>query len=237
METPKPIQETIARSPAGARVFNHNLRLSGVELPGWKIFRSAITETGRHPSAHAYFWHRPDAGNREVIRVDIAESENWRVSLAHLASDLAQRMNPESIHVADGQAALGDLQFVYREQVTDIVAATLFSSGNLRVALSSVGETTVDVSGAAKLLDTLIGEPAAKGAKRSASGKASSHTVEAKPGSPIVLVEDLFAGDFRAAWLKVVVPDGELHRDRNRLVYTPTEGGRKLIHTYLKPHG
>lgn len=237
METPKSIQETIARSPAGARVFNHNLRLSGDELPGWEIFRSAITETGRHPSAHAYFWRRRGGGDRQVIRVDIAESENWRVSLTQLASDLAQRMNPEPILAAEGTAMLGDLQFSYREQVTDIVAATLFNSGNLRVALSSVGETTVDVSPAATLLDSLIGDPAASGAKRTASGKASSRVTEAKPGSPIVLVEDLFAGEFSAAWLKVVVPDGELQRDRNRLVYTPTEGGRKQIHTYLKLHG
>lgn len=237
METPKSIQETIARRPAGARVFNHNLRLSGVELPGWEIFRSAITETGKNPGSHAYFWKRRGNGERQVIRVDIAESANWRVSIAQLASDLAQRMNPEPIQATDGQAVLGDIQFAYREQGTDIVAAILFNSGNLRVALSSIGETTVDVSEAAKLLDSLIDKPAEKAAKRSASGKASSQTTEVKPGSSIVLVENLFAGDFSAAWLKVVVPDGELDRVGSRLVYTPSEGGKKLIHTYLKAQG
>jgi hypothetical protein len=46
-------------------------------------------------------------------------------------------------------------------------------------------------------------------------------------------VEDL--GSLGDAWLKVIVPDGEVHRRGDALVYLASEPGRKAVQVFSIP--
>jgi hypothetical protein len=231
MPTPYDASGWADETTLGRRIFNHNVRLTGREAPGWTLVKVAPMHRDERLAETAYLLQEksPDGARRQV-RVGIHELPDWRAAHQQLLAILAHAMRPDLPRAAGRLAALGDVAFVAAEPRTDIPAAISFTRGNVAVTLSSVGGTTADVSPIAAAIDQALKDPPAKSpALRRRARPTPPETVEAAGA----LIDRLSShGD---AWVKALVPDGELHRRGEALVYTPAEPGRKAVQVFVVP--
>jgi len=145
----------------------------------------------------------------------------------HLTEILDHNMRPD---LPGSIVGLGDISFVTRAPQSDIPAAIQFTRGNIAVAVNSVGSVTIDVSSVATTIDRLLGDPTAKlPSVRRLTTAQPPKTVVAKGREGSTLVKDL--KNVGNAWLKVIVPDGELRRKENTIVYVSRQG-KKAVHIY-----
>jgi len=132
-------------------------------------------------------------------------------------------------------AQVGDVNFVGREPQTELAAAISFVRGNVCVIVSSIGEKTADVSKIAITLDRALGAHPSK--REVANGRVRVQTPKVaivKANEAYILIKNLQAVAPRGGWLKVIVPDGELSRKENELIYVSEHSGKKLIGTYVR---
>jgi hypothetical protein len=168
-----------------------------------------------------------------MVRVGITERHHWRLAQESLHQHLMHCMRPDIPRGTKKLAQLGDVIFVSRESHTDVAAAISFTRGNVCVSVSSVGEKNVDVSGIAARLDGALSEPPAKrevekGQVRALTPKMAS----VKANEAYVLIKNLQKAAPRGGWLKIIVPDGELSRKGDALIYVSAQGGRKQVGTF-----
>lgn len=233
MNTQYDVKEWAARTTRGRQVYNHNYRMQGTELKGWKLLKVVTMQEGRDITEKAYMWQSKNDPEHEMLRVDITERHSWKQAQESLHGHLMECMRPDIPAGTKHLAQLGDVVFAGRTADTDLPAAVSFTRGNVFVSVSSAGEKHVDVSATAALIDSALSESPApkeveKGKVRALTPKAL--TVEARKSS--VLIDNLQKTALREKWVKIIVPDGELGRKGDTLTYTPAAGGRKEVGVY-----
>jgi hypothetical protein len=220
MQTLYDIEGWAAGTTGGRQLFNYNYRMHGRELAGWKLVKVVTLQEDRDATHKAYFWEGQAGAQREMIRVDITERHSWRLAQDSLRQQLLQSMRMDIPRGTRDVAQLGDVVFEGREPQTDVAAAISFTRGNVLVSVRSAGETTVDVSAVAARLDRALSELPA--ARTVASGRARALATASVAVAP-------HQAGARGEWLKVIVPDGEISRKGDALLYEPAEGGQKRV--------
>ena len=212
----------------GRRVFNHNFRIKGSDVADWPLLKAVPMHKDERLAETTFVVRSKDSPERHLISVNVTELADWRAAQKHLLEILDHCMRPDIPRGTGGAATVGDVSFVARAPESDIPAAIQFTRGNIAVAVSSVGSVNIDVSAVAAAVDRLLSEPTGKlpSIKKLAKALAPKTVViRSKEGSR--LVRSLKAtGD---AWLKVIVPDGELRREDNALVYVSRKHGKKSV--------
>jgi hypothetical protein len=233
MNTHYNIEQWATATTSGRHVFNYNFRMTGNEIRGWELIKIVNMEDESGFPETAYLWQKKGSEGRELIRVGIVETDYWRNAQYQLLDRLHHSMRPSIPQGSGKLARLGDVSFTGKEQDLDAVVAAFFSRGNLSIAVSSVGEKPVDVSGVAKALDKMLGEPpASEDVKRGLVEAQTPSTVEVAANESIRLIERLPEKVVQSGWLKVIMPDGELKRDGDTLIYVSAEGGAKSVLRY-----
>lgn len=222
------------RTDFGRRIVNFGYRMVDDDLPGWRLVKDTPIETSRPGREVAYIWQQGDERDRLLVRVTIAELDDWRTAHKRLADELGASMRSD-IPLGTGPLNdLGDVSYVARESVTDIPASIWFTRGNTLVTVASVGRQTVRVDDIAILLDRALVEPPR--AEVRTTRHVSDEPIEVKVEHPFerrVVVPDLKTRTRRNAWVKVTAPDGELLRKDDSLVYVPPEKGLGVTGTVV----
>lgn len=231
MDTAYDVNEWAAGTTRGRHVFNHNFRMVGNELKGWELVK-AVALQERELEEMVYLWQSKADPQREMVRVTVAERDDWQQAQMRLREALGQSMRPDLPRGA-GKLALGDVLFVGRDPVSDVPAAISFTRGNIFVSVASVGERNVDVSEIAARLDRLLSEPPSKADldKRRARERLKAATIGA--GEDHIVFEKLSTATPRGEWLKIIAPDGELRMQGDVLSYSSPDGGKKQIATFV----
>jgi hypothetical protein len=216
-------------APRGRRIFNHNVRMLGDEVPGWSLVETQ-TLRPRLPET-VYLWEGDDAPEGALIRVDVAEAADWRLALDLLAELLGRCMRPNMPRATGRLAALGDIAYVARERRTDIPASIMFSRGNIVVVVSSAGSATVDVSSVAGTVDRLLAGRPQQDASSPRHQVVRAMPVTAEAGEEIVLHPDLSQGE--DIWLKAIALEGELRREGPGLLYRAAEAGTRTVELFM----
>jgi hypothetical protein len=216
----------------GRRVFNHRFRMLGREFSGWQLLKRVPMHEDRSMSEVTYLWQNEAAPRQQLIRVNVREVGSWRDAQKQLLGVLHENMRSDLPRGTGRLAELGDVQFVARALPSDIPAAVRFTRGNIAVSVDSAGPTILDVSEIALGIDRLLREAPTKvpALRRLAQVKTPKIAlIKGKEG--VALVKDLAkSGD---QWLKVLVPDGELRRKGQSVVYTAPPPARKAVQVFV----
>jgi hypothetical protein len=226
-------KEWAAGTTRGRQVFNFNYRMLGTESKGWNLLKVVSLREDRDVTERAYIWQSKNDPENELIRVDVAERHNWQQAQESLHEHLMQCMRPDIPRGTKKLAKLGDVVFTAREPQTDISAAISFSRGNVFVSVSSIGEKNMDVSDMASRLDRALNYRPPK--KEIEKGKIRAFTPKAtilKANEDFVLIKSLKKTASRGEWLKIIVPDGQLSRKDDSLIYASPKGGEKQVATF-----
>lgn len=230
-------EEWAATTTRGRQVFNFRCRLTGDEVKGWKLLKTVTMRQRRDIVEKVYLWVSKADPKEEIVRVSITERDNWRLAQESLYERLTQCMRPDIPKGTKELAQIGDVNFVSREPRTDSAGAIIFTRGNLCVSVSTAGEKNVDVSEIAASLDWRLNEPPTKAEAGKSWVRArvpKSVTIRAR--KPAILIDNLPKAAPRDAWLQVIVPDGELRRKRDALIYVSPEPGKKRVSAFAVRH-
>ncbi len=231
MESHYDIKAWAEETKLGQRIFNYNFRIQGHELKGWQLLKAVPMHKDARLAEVTYLVQSEEAADRQMVRMNIAELADWRAAQKHLLAILDHSMRPDLPRGTGKLGALGDISLVARAPQSDIPAAVQFARGNIAVAVNSVGTVTIDVSEIAATVDHLLTEPPAKlPSIRKLSKPRPPKAVLLKGKEGATLVKDL--KKVRDAWLKVIVPDGELRRKGDALVYISRQPGKKVVRIY-----
>jgi hypothetical protein len=233
MSTSYDVEQWAAETVRGRHIYNYQFRLDGGELRGWKLVKTVVLAAGEGVEEKAYLWQSKEVPERELVRIDIAESPDWRSAQKRLLEILSQSMRPDIPRGTGQLMALGDVNFVAREPQSDVPAAIAFTLGNVCVAVRSVERRTVDVSEIATRVERALREPPAKKEIEKKRWREKVVKAAMKAGKPHKLFKNLGQEIQRDTWLKVIAPAGELRRDRKALVFVPGEGGEIEVLYYL----
>lgn len=222
-----------AETTLGRHVFNVNFRLTGSELRGWELVNIVTMEHEPGVTEHVYILSKTGARRETLIRVGIAELDSWRAAQERLHTVLLHYcMRPDIPRAAGILEHTGDVSFAAYE--AQAAASIFFVRGNVLVTVTSAGEATVDVSTLARKLDAALCEPPKKAELESGlAERKSPRSFKLTKARPIDVVESLPQATAADTQVKVIVPDGELHRENDRLVYVSESGGTKRVHQYV----
>lgn len=223
-----------ATTELGRRVFNYNYRMTGSEIRGWELVNTADMEHEPGLIERIYIWERKGSDGNALIRVGITETNEWRRAQAQLQTQLVHSMRPDIPRGKGRLAKIGDVSFVGQPPDADTVATLVFTRGNVTVSVASVGKELVDVTSVARSIDRNFSEPPVKKeleAKRALDRSPGPVTV--KKLERVQLIERLPEPVTRSGWLKVIVPDGEIAREGDELVYMPPKAGSKRVLQYV----
>jgi len=230
------VEEWAAGTTRGRRVFNYSYRMLGTELKGWELLKVVTVQETPEVTEKVYLWQSKSTPGRELVRVGITERHHWRLAQESLHQHLTHCMRPDIPRGTKKLAEMGDVNYVGREPRTDVPAAISFTRGNVCVTVSSVGDKSVDVSEIAASVDRALSERPAKGEEKKGRVRARAPKVVALEANKArVLIENLQKATPRAGWLKIIVPEGELIREGNALMYVSPEGGKKSVDTFAFP--
>ena len=235
MNTKYDKDEWAAATTQGRQVFNFGYRLTGREFKGWKLLKNVRMQERRDLTENVYIWESSSDPKHEMIRVSITECHNWKLAQESLHQTLMECMRPDIPKGTKKLAQVGDVNYVAREAHTDIAAAIRFTRGNVSVDVSSTGDKNVDVSEMAVVLDHALSEaPAKKGAAKRQPRVRVPRSVDVAARKSVVLVENLPEAVPRGVWLKIFVPDGELRRKGDALVYVSPTSGKKTVRAFAR---
>lgn len=232
MDTPYDLQAWADATTRGRRLYNYNYRMTGDELRGWELINVVPMENtpGHHETV--YLWEKKDSDGQELLRIGIAEADDWRAAQYQLHEQLCHSMRPDISRGTGKLSAVGDVNYAGKEPGGPHVASLVFSLGNVTITISSVGDKTVDVSAIAQLLDHTLGEPPAK--EELKVGKAEHLPLAAlkvKKSQVTTLIERLPERE-ATGWHKLIAPDGELKCEDDAIVYVSPSAGEKKIERY-----
>lgn len=223
-------EEWAADTTRGRQVFNFRCTLTGSELKGWELLKVVIMTQKPDSVEKVYLWAHDVDPKQEMVRVSITERPSWRFAQESLYERLNECMRPNIPKGTKALAQIGDVNYVSREPQTDSAGAITFTRGNVCVSVSTAGEKNVDVSQIAASLDRRLNEPLTKAeaGKRWVPARVpKSVNVTAK--KPVTLIDNLPEAAPRDGWLQVIVPDGELRRTRDSLIYVSPATGKKSV--------
>ena len=238
MNTSYSLEDWATGTQRGRQVFNYGYSLSGKEFKGWKLLKVVAMRKGASETENAYVWESTSDPKHEIIRVNITERHEWRLAQESLHERLMECMRPDVPKGTKKLAKLGDVVFVGREPRTDIPSTISFTRGNVCISVSSAGEKSVDVSDFAARLDRALSEAPAKGEVEKGMVQAKTPRVApVKANEAVVLIKSLPAAAPKGGWLKVIVPDGELRRKGEALIYETPQGGKKSVSIFAFGQG
>ncbi len=232
MDTPYDLQAWADATTRGRRIYNYNYRMRGDELRGWELIKVVPMENTPGHHEIVYLWEKKGSEGQEQVRIGITEADDWRAAQYHLREQLRHSMRSDLPRGAGKLAAIGDINYAGQEPGGTRIASLVFSLGNVTIAISSVGDKSVDVSAIAQRLDHTLGEPPAK--EELKAGKAERLTTAAlkvKKGQMTTLIEHL-PERTTTGWHKFIAPDGELKREDDAIVYVSPSAGEKKIERY-----
>jgi hypothetical protein len=219
----------------GRQVYNYNYTLSGKEIKDWHLIKVVVLSENREQVARAYIFQSLVDPKKEILRADITETFSWRSAQVDLYNHLTESMRRGIPNGTKELAQLGDVNFVSRAPESDIPVAVSFTRGNLFLSINSVGEKNVNVSFVAILLDQLLSEMPTKNKIVKEKIRLLKPTqVVLKASIESVLIKSLKKAAPREAWLKIIVPDGELSRKGDALIYVSGKEGKKQVNIFLK---
>ncbi len=234
MNTEYDKDEWAAGTTRGRRVFNFGYRLTGSEFKGWQLLKTVLMRESRDLTEKVYIWESRSDPKQEMVRVSVTERHDWRLAQESLHQYLMECMRPGIPKGTKKLGQLGDVNYAVREPQTNIAGTITFTRGNVCVSVSSAGDKKVDVSEMAAVVERALGEPSARAeAGRRRVRARVPERVDAVAGKSVVLVEKLPKTVPRGGWLKIIVPDGELSRKGDALVYVSPEAGRKRVDAHL----
>lgn len=220
-----------AETKVGRRIFNYNFRIKSADVKEWPLLKTVPMHRDAELVETSYLVQGDGDPERYLIRINTAELSEWRAAQRHLLEMLNHCMRPDIPRGTGNAAALGDISFVARASQSDIPGGIQFTRGNIAVAVNSVGAVIIDVTPVAIAVDQLLREPADKLASvRRLARDRTPQNVVTRLGQASILLPDL--RDLGEAWLKAIVPDGEVRRRGNALVYTSRQKGKKAVQVY-----
>ena len=130
-------------------------------------------------------------------------------------------------------ASVGDVNLVARDLRSDFVAAIQFTRGNVAVVINSIGQVNIDVSEIAASVDRSISEsPTKQPSLRTLAKRQTPNTVVIKAKESATLVKSIKKVSEGNTWLKVIVPDGEVVRKGDALLYSSPKPGKKTVQIF-----
>ena len=235
MDTSYNLQAWADATTRGRHLYNYNYRMTGDELRGWELINVVPMENAPGHHETVYLWEKKSSDGQELVRIGIAEADDWRAAQYQLHEQLRHCMRPDILQGAGKLSAVGDVNYAGKEQDGTRVASLVFSLGNVTIAISSVGDKTVDVGAIAQHLDQTLGKPPA--GEELKAGKAERLPLAAfkvKKGQMTTLIERL-PERATTGWHKLIAPDGELKREDEAIVYVSPSAGEKKIERYHVP--
>jgi hypothetical protein len=218
----------------GRRVFNYNYRMTGSELRGWELVNTVDMASESGLTERVYLWEKKGSEGRQVIRIGITEADEWRRAQADLQNRLVFSMRRDIPGGKGGLAKLGDVRYAASSEDSETIASAYFVRGNLSISIASVGEEPADVSAVARSLDRAFTEPPKqKDLEEKRAEDRSPKPRKVKKGERALLKESLPEPVLRNGWLKVIVPDGEIAREGDDLVFRSPTAGTKRIQEFL----
>jgi hypothetical protein len=227
-----------AAAARGRGLLIYNLDLRGDYFSGFKLLKRFVMQR-TSTLAETIYLFQPigESGPDVLIRVSVAELNNAQNAKAHLGQELNQSMRPEIPPGTGELETVGDVNFVGRSGPADLTAGISFSRGNICVTVGNAGPKTVDVSELAKQIDdllrgeTVIDEAETEGLRARAvepsvlSGRAEGRTISVKGRERVTVVPALGELTSQKGWVRISVPDGELNREGNQVVYHSDAAG------------
>ena len=224
-------EEWAATTDKGRQIYNYNYHLSGKEFKGWKLIKKVVLTETNELTEKAYFFESAADPKHEIIRIDIVERNGWDQAQESLHQSLLEKMRTD-IPKGTGQE-IGDVNYVAREQKSDIPAAISFTRGNILLSITCVGDRTFDVTGIADQIDNELHKaPTAAKQKTDKIRTLQPKEVTVQAREPHSLIRGLKKLTPPKMWLKVIVPDGELTRKGEDLIYTSPTAGKKRVSVF-----
>lgn len=218
----------------GRRIFNYNYRMTGSEIRGWELVNSVAMDDQPDLTERVYLWEKKGSGGKQVIRIGITETGEWRRAHAELQNRLVYSMRPDMPHGKGKLASIGDVSFAVAPDDASGVATAYFARGNLSVTVASVGEEPTDVASVSKSLDRAFSEPPKRrDLEEERAIDRSPKPLKVEKHGRTRLMERLPAPVLRNGWLKVIVPDGEIVREGDELIYLSHKEGTKRIEEFV----
>lgn len=234
MEATYDVAQWATETLYGRQVFNHSFRLVGREFRGWRLLNVVPRGGGQDAVTNAYIWQSASDPEHQRIRFDITECSSWQQAQESLRQYLMNCMRPNIPRGTKDLAQVGDILFVNREPYSDIAAGIWFSRGNVCSFIRSSGAKTVDVSDIAIRLDRSLSEPPLpKDVERGTVQALEPRTIAAKANEPYTLIENVQDVTPHGEWLKIIVPDGQLSRRGEAILYIPAQSGEKRVSLFV----
>jgi hypothetical protein len=231
------IEEWAAGTTVGRRIFNYNFRMTDTALKGWDLVNSVEAESEPGLTEKIYIWEKAGSKGKTVVRVGISEHNDWHLAQAQLQRHLMQSMRPNIPRGSGKLAKTGDVIYAGQPKDSKVVAATFFTRGNVAITVSSVGETTIDISNIARMLDQALSEPPLKQEiKKGLAEELVPRPFKAKKGETVRIIDRLPEPVSRSGWLKIIAPDGELRREDDSVIYVSPQAGEKKVGQYRVIH-
>lgn len=223
-------EEWVAVTDKGRQVYNYNYNLSGNQFKGWKLIKTIVLTENKELTERTYLFENSADPKHEIARIDVVERNGWDQAQESLHQSLLEKMRTDIPKGTGELEEIGDVNYVAREQKSDIPAAISFTRGNIFLSINCVGDRNFDVTGIADQIDNeLYKAPSAAKQKTDKIRTLKPTEAPVHAGEPYLLIRNLKKLAPRKMWLKIIVPDGELKRKGEDLIYiSPTEGKKRI---------
>lgn len=226
-------EEWAAVTDKGRQIYNYNYHLSGKEFKGWKLIKKVVLTENYELTEKAYMFESAADPKHDIVRIDIVERNGWDQAQESLHQSLLEKMRTDIPKGTGELQEIGDINYVSREQKSDIPAAISFTRGNILLSITCVGDRNFDVTGIADQIDNELHKaPTAAKQKIDKIRTLQPKEVTVKGREPHPLIKGLKKLTPPKMWLKVIVPDGELTRKGEDLIYTSPTAGKKRVSVF-----
>ena len=223
-------EEWAAATVLGRQVFNYNYHFSGNEFKGWKLIKVVLLMQSGESTQKTYMFENISNPKHEILRIDVTERYSWDLAQQSLQQNMEAKMRSDIPKGTGDLERIGDVNYVAREQFSDIPAAISFTRGNILLSLNCVGDRNFDVTAIAAQIDDELHKPATKSQLEKEKIKRIKPTSAVTyANEPYVLSKNLKKQFKSISWVKIIVSDGELKRRGDELIYTSSKEGKKTI--------
>lgn len=195
-------------------------RLTGAELPGWRLHRARTVRVAGAAPAVLSIW-RPAGAGQGLLSVDVYESSTAESARAQLLRLLGEFQGPN----LERLPSVGEVAF---RAGTGAIA---FVRGNYTVQVRSVEREPVDVAAVAERLDQhLLATPERSGSDTGPLRGASAPAGMAPaPGQRIPIDIDVEPRDEGDVWIRIFARSGRIHVEGGRAWYIAGPAGPEDI--------
>ena len=228
-------------APKGRGLLVYNVELQANYFNGFKLVKRFVMERTSTLTEKVYIFQPVgESGSDVMIRVSLAELNNAENAKARLGQELTQSMRPEIPPGTGELEAVGDVNFVGRSGPADLTAGISFTRGNICVTVRNAGAKRVDVSELAKQIDELLcgerrvdadenaesaGMRTSAVERSSRAGRTEGRPVAVRGRERVMVVRELSELTAEEGWVRISVPQGELSREGNAVVYWAEAAG------------